>query len=64
MLIVDVNEDLYLLIKVPSYYVVVKLNALDAAKLGQNRQNLFLLLGREHNLAVMRPIIWSISATE
>ena len=43
---------------------MIKLDTLNAAKLGENLQNLFLFLRREHNLTVMRPIIRSISTTE
>ena len=43
---------------------MIILNALDAAKLGKNRQNLFLFLWREHVLAMMHAIVRPIAATE
>ena len=54
----------FLLIEVPIRDIMIKTNALDAAKLSENRQNLLLLFGRQHVLTVMRPIVWPVPATE
>ena len=42
---VEVNYELFLLIKIPSHHIMVKLNTFDAAKLGENGPNLLLFLG-------------------
>ena len=43
---------------------MVKSDALDAAKFGENFQDLFLFFGREHILTVMHAIVGAISTTE
>ena len=43
---------------------MIKTNPLNASKLGKNRQNRFLLLGREHILTVMHSIVRPIPASE
>ena len=43
---------------------MIKLNALDAAKPGKNRQNLFLFLWREHVLAMMVAVVRATASTK
>ena len=54
----------YPLGEVPIRNVMVKLDALGAAKPGENLHDLLLLFGRERVLAVVNAIIWAVSPSE
>ena len=64
MYLVEVNYNLHLLLKVPIRHIMIKPNALNASKHGDDLQDLLLFLGREHNLAMMRPIVRPIPSSE
>ena len=63
-ILVEANDNFYLLIKIPIRHIMIKPNPLNASKLGKNRQNLLLFLGRKQVLTVMHPIVRPIPATE
>ena len=52
------------LVKVPDGFVVVELDIVGAAILGQDAHDACLLFGGEHNLTMMRPIVLTIATTK
>ena len=52
------------LIEVPVYHIVIELDAVDGTELGDDRQNVCLLFGREFVFAMMDSVVGPITSSE